>query len=155
MNQNLNVYAARDAAYAGRPFVVRAEFHGSNWENQSCRSDKFWLIECTTPGGAIHIRYGKTGAIGATIACKGAYDAFHRLGEKQDKGYKITKVAVTPDRPSITKAPAPFNEIREIRAHADGIREALDANGLRVALLSTKAADEILATYNLPLLATA
>ena len=142
--------SARAAARDGRAFSIKLEFHGSNWNNQSGRSDKFWMIERVKDHGPIQIRYGKTGSIGAT-ANEGIdlYDALGKLYGKESKGYRVTVCQAAAAKPSITTAPAPFDAVRVFRTAGADAFDAFDANGSLVATISAKVANEITAKYNL------
>ena len=143
---------AKYAAREGRPFAIIAEFHGSNWANQSGRSDKFWMIERVRAHGPIRIRYGKTGSIGAT-ANEGIdlYEALDKLYGKEAKGYRVTACKAAAAKPSITTAPAPFNAVRSFRAQnvVMHICDALDACGVLIATVPLHVANEIIAKYDL------
>ena len=151
----MNATDLSDAKYAareGRAFMIMAEFHGANWNNQSGRSDKFWLIERVKDHGPIQIRYGKTGSIGAT-ANEGIdlYDALGKLYGKESKGYRVTYCKSAPAKPSITTAPAPFNAVRVFRTQNANMHlcDALDARGVLVATVPARVAHEITAKYDL------
>jgi len=143
---------ARDAARNGRAFSIKLEFHGSNWNNLSGRSDKFWMIERVRDHGPIQIRYGKTGSFGAT-ANEGIdlYDALAKMSDKQAKGYRVTICKAAAAKPSITTAPAPFNAVRSFRARdvIMGMCDAVDARGVLVATVPNHVANEIIAKYDL------
>lgn len=140
---------ANDAAYAGRPFSVKLEFHGRNPENVSGRSDKFWLIEREVAHGLIRIRYGKTGSYGTVTAeVISAYEAFNRLYDKQAKGYQITECLIR--KPKVSSLDGLFGKIRAIDLDPEARHYvARDESGAILCHLPPHTAAEILRNYEI------
>lgn len=112
MTTRMTLSAARTAHYAGLPWTTRVEFRGSNWDNQSGRSSKFWSAS-GVGHGPVTIRYGRIGSEGRSLTKDWGY-FYEKLSEKLDKGYNYASGSVSqkPTAPKAVqkapqKAPAP------------------------------------------------
>jgi predicted DNA-binding WGR domain protein len=143
---------AKYAAQEGRPFAIIAEYHGSNRNNLSGRSDKFWMIERKWSHGPIRVRYGKTGSYGS-VSNEGIdlYDALAKMSDKQAKGYRVTGCKAAAAKPSITTAPAPFDAVRSFLRKPDALDlcDALDGMGRLVVTVPARVAHEIAVKYDI------
>jgi len=98
MTTRMTLSAARTARNAGLPWATRVEFRGSNYDNQSGRSSKFWSAE-GVGHGSVTIRWGRIGSAGQSTTKGWAYFE-KKLYEKLDKGYSYPFSTVS-------KAPTP------------------------------------------------
>lgn len=122
---------ARRMEREGRPWTVRVEYHGANYENQSCRSDKWWEIS-GNGSGAVKCNFGATGSRGRSIPLTYRVgEALEKLGEKRHKGYKYAYGTETDmPRPQVmADLPEPYRSINRIIALGGDLFRALDKFG--------------------------
>lgn len=115
----------------GRPWTVRVEYHGANYENQSCRSDKWWELS-GNGSGAVRCNFGAMGSRGRAVPLTYMWgEASLKLHEKCSKGYKYAAGTETsmPHPQSVSDLPEPYRSIKSIIALGDGLFRALDGGG--------------------------
>jgi predicted DNA-binding WGR domain protein len=79
--------AVPDAAHAGAVWKAHLEFIGTNLDNKSGQSEKFW--EIVGKGlGMVTVRWGKVGSKGTTQKVTYAV-ALERLYKKYNDGYQF------------------------------------------------------------------
>ena len=140
---------ARKMEREGRPWTVRVEYHGANYENQSCRSDKWWELSGSGTG-AVRCNYGATGSRGrSTPLTYMVGEALEKLGEKCAKGYRYTPSTETsiPNPQSVSDLPEPYRSIKRIVALGDGLFRALDGFGNMVMDMDREGKEQ-LTTFN-------
>lgn len=102
----VNLSVASTLYNQGKPFVVRFEYRGSNRDNKSGRSSKFWQITFSG-SGFCEIRWGRIGSRGQSQR-KSWWDAKEKAYKKQDKGYRYASGTQTSlPRPKPVPVPKP------------------------------------------------
>ena len=127
----VNADVARKMEREGRPWTVRVEYHGANYENQSCRSDKWWEIS-GNGSGAVRCNFGTTGSRGRREPLTYMMgEALEKLGEKRAKGYAYASGTETsvPRPQSMSDLPEPYRSIKRIIALGGDLFRALDGFG--------------------------
>lgn len=140
---------ARRMEREGRPWTVRVEYHGANYNNASCRSDKWWEIS-GNGSGAVRCNYGKTGSRGlGTPLTYMMGEALEKLGEKRAKGYKYAPGTETdmPRPQVVADLPEPYRSIKRIVALGGDLFRALDNFGNTVMDLDREGKEQ-LAAFN-------
>ena len=140
-----------------RKFVARFEYVGSNLNNQSGQSAKFWQVERQIESGSLQVRYGKIdteGRVSGTgISCS---TAIKKARAKVAKGYELvwvdsdetkTEQALREAKPLEVRdwaksMPDPFCNIVTVNIKTG---EALDAAGLPVCHLPREVIENIIA----------
>ena len=86
MKPYVNAWDARTLYQRNEDWIVRLEYVGSNYANESGRSSKFWSAE--NEGGQVRIRWGRIGTSGQSTLKTWSYfsEKFH---EKEAKGYTL------------------------------------------------------------------
>lgn len=120
---------ARSSQSAGRRFRLRFEYRGTNYDNESCYSSKFWEIEGNGTS-LVTVRWGKIGSAGQSQT-KTFADAIAKAYEKEDKGYRLVRPVVAPaPKPA---APTPlagiFASIHRLTKKATDCYGAFNRNG--------------------------
>lgn len=133
----------------GRPWTIRVEYHGANYNNASCRSDKWWELS-GNGSGAVRCNFGATGSRGrSTPLTYMVGEALEKLGEKRAKGYAYAQGTETtmPHPQSISDLPEPYRSIKRIIALGDGLFRALDNFGNTVMDMDREGKEQ-LAAFN-------
>jgi len=149
------------AASGSSRFVARFEFIGSNSNNLSGKSRKFWTVERLRDGGPLRIRYGRItndgSREGGSVSNEGIHweDAYKKAGAKASKGYRLCQVTTFSGGSSSRRRavrgpvdvrgwasamPAPFNTIVTVDPKTG---EALDSAGFLVCKMPVAQAESI------------
>lgn len=147
-----------EAKARGLRWEARVEFRGSNANNSSGKSAKFWSIE--TPlvddGNWIVVRWGRIGTTGQSQR-KPYHEALNKMQEKLGEGYRPntavqnligqggTQPAASPQRPVVKAVlPEPYCRIARITlGKASEVFAALDEDNLLVMNLSRSGVTKI------------
>lgn len=139
-------YVSKDIAATlhreGKPWVVRLEYVGTNYDNESGQSSKFW--EARGSNGSVSIAYGKIGTNGRSIH-KDWYYFDEKYYEKCNKGYSYcasTQHKVEAEKTQPVSLVGPYALIRNVRETADGYT-AYDSDGDFLMTLTKEGFEEI------------
>lgn len=152
-NKPVVVDKARQLEKIGEPWVLRLEYHGANYNNQSCRSDKWWEIS-GNGSGVVKCNFGATGSRGRPFPLQYTMGrALLKVREKLSKGYGYapgtddTDVVQQPqDRPqTMADLPEPYRSIKRIVALEGDLFRALDRLGNTVMDLDREGKDQLTA----------
>ena len=99
-----------------RDWIVRLEYVGANYANESGRSSKFWSAE--NEGGSVRIRWGKIGSKGQSTLKSWSYFS-DKYYEKQGKGYALCSQTGPIPQPKITLT-GPYAQI--VKVIQDGMK---------------------------------
>ena len=137
-------YVSKDIAGArhreGKPWIVRLEFSGANYDNESGQSSKFW--EARGSNGAVSIVYGKIGSNGRSIH-KDWYYFDEKYYEKCNKGYSYcASTQYEIETKKTVSLVGPYALIRNVRETADGYT-AYDSGGNFLMALTKEGFEEI------------
>jgi hypothetical protein len=145
----VTIEVASHLYYQGLPFRVRLEFCGTNYDNKSSRSDKWWELTFNGPGW-VSCNFGATGTNGRSEPVQYNWTkAKDKCREKLNKGYgyvwgtetSVPKAAT----PIVAKLTGPFALIREIRRVSAGLYKAFDKAGDYLLDLDEDGRDQVLA----------
>ena len=144
-----------------RRFAARFEYIGSNLNNQSGQSAKFWQVERQGEFGPLQVRYGKIGTAGrVTGNGMSRTEALKKARNKVARGYELVSVdswkssTETKTEQALREAkplevrdwaksmPDPFCNIVTVNIKTG---EALDAAGLPVCHLPREVIENIIA----------
>lgn len=123
-----SVSEARTAHHGGRRFRLRFEFRGTNYDNESCYSSKFWEIEGNGTS-LVTVRWGKIGSAGQSQT-KTFYDAMDKVSEKEAKGYRLVRAPKPAPKPAApTTLSGIFASIHRLTKKAADCYGAFNRNG--------------------------
>ena len=127
--------AASRARYDNKPWKVRLEYEGRNYDNASGRSCKFWEGSAVGDGNVL-IRWGKLGARGGsqTKTWSEFCDKLHKKLNHRKTPYEYadgtlrtyTSAPAKPAAPALPALTGPFALVRWLRQAADLSWECLD-----------------------------
>ena len=141
MKPYVNQYDAYTLDGQNKDWIVRLEYVGTNYDNESGRSSKFWSAE--NEGGSVRIRWGKIGSSGqSTLKDWSYFDK--KCGDKLSKGYALAPcTAVIPaDKPATLTLTGPYAQI--VAVIQDGAKyNAFNSDGDFVMTLTEAGYNEI------------
>lgn len=125
----MTIREAEGAWLNSKPWRILLTFQGSNYNNISGKSDKWWTAYGDGSGRAF-INFGKSGSLGRAEPVESSvYEAIQKAHTKVHEGYQ-TYIAPKPTAapPPVKKTipleilnlPAPFCDIRMVRATGGG-----------------------------------
>ena len=142
----MSISVATEMRRQGKPWLVKLEFVGSNWDNMSGRSSKYWQASGAGSGGT-EVRWGKIGSSGQSVNKDWSYFQ-DKVYKKMDKGYEYAPgtahsvSAVGFDTAPTVKLEGPFAMICELVQEPAGVL-AFDAAGKKLMKLTHEAGAQI------------
>ena len=156
MTQHYTIQAARQARREGAPWRIRIEHTGSNSDNKSGYSYKYW--ECSGVGyGTVKVQWGRINTIQGTLHKPFAY-VEDNLPKKLRKGYRYARGVeetyevpkpIAPAKPAPAPLTGPFALIKTLKAIPGGFH-ALDAGGQVLFELPEAGGFSLRGTYGIP-----
>jgi len=141
----MSIRVANQMRRQGKPWLVRLEFVGSNWDNKSGRSSKYWQASGNGSGG-VEIRWGKIGSAGQATHKNLSYFE-DKVYKKMDKGYEYAPgtahdISAVGFVETEIKLDGPFAKIAALRQEPAGVL-ALDASGNKLMKLTHESGQQI------------
>ena len=136
----------------GKPWLVRLEFVGANWNTKQGRSSKFWQASGSGMGG-VEIRWGKIGSEGQAVFKDWTYFT-DKIYKKLDKGYEYAPgtahsiSAVGFDQADQVTLEGPFAKIASLKQEPAGV-VAYDNAGEKLMKLTHEAGAQIANQLNI------
>jgi len=141
MKPYVNQYDAYTLYRQNKDWIVRLEYVGSNYDNESGRSSKFWSAE--NEGGSVRISWGRIGSSGqSTLKDWSYFDK--KCGDKLGKGYALASrtAAIPADKPATPTLTGPYAQITKV--YQDGVKyKAFNSDGVFVMTLTEAGYNEI------------
>lgn len=144
---------ARTMYQKREPFRVMLHYRGTNWDNASGHSSKWWSLEYDgSPNGPIACNHGKHGTSGRREPFLYALSkAADKIVEKLQKGYdydKRTQTSRPAPQPKAQTRPkidlvGPFAEIRLVKKVGDDHYKAFDDAGEFLLDLDERGAQDV------------
>jgi len=142
----MSINVASSVRHDGKPWLVRLEYVGTNFNTKRGRSSKFWQASGSGTGG-VEIRWGRIGTAGQAIYKDWSYFT-DKIYKKLDKGYEYAPgtahnvSAVGFDTAPTVKLEGPFAKIAKLVQQPAGVL-AYDKAGNKLMKLTHDAGAQI------------